>query len=205
MKRYPIPTTSPELEPHHQMLLMPHSGQPLFVGRFLLPAGDRVYSKPLRQSEKKRGKIVAWINHWHDDLIVPQWFGARVSILGLVIPKTQKMVLDNPYLTLIIIRYVSRISGAIQWKEKYLSPTPRYSSYWKGNLRVAFDYGRPTYIYVVYSIGFQTFFVQAFKIVVDSWKFCILLLYILWDDWPISNEQLQEYTLPQPDCQSWWI
>ena len=39
---------------------------------------------------------------------------------------------------------------------------------------------------------FPDFFVQAFKIVVDSWKFSILLLYILW---PImisgSNEQLQ--------------
>ena len=40
---------------------------------------------------------------------------------------------------------------------------------------------------------FPDFFVQAFKIVVDSWKFNILLLYILWDDWPIfmisaSNE-----------------
>ena len=56
-------------------------------------------------------------------------------------------------------------------------------------------------------------FVQAFKIVVDSWKFPMLLLYILWDDWPIfmisrSNEQLQqqlEYTLLKPDCHSWWI
>ena len=34
-------------------------------------------------------------------------------------------------------------------------------------------------IYVVYSIGFQTYFVKAFKIVVDSWKFSILLLYFL--------------------------
>ena len=41
----------------------------------------------------------------------------------------------------------------------------------------------------------------------------MLLLYILWDDWPVfmisaSNEQLQqelEYTLLQPDCHSWWI
>ena len=48
---------------------------------------------------------------------------------------------------------------------------------------------------------------------VHSWKFSILLLYILWDDWPIltisgSNEQLQqemEYTLLKPDCHSWWI
>ena len=60
---------------------------------------------------------------------------------------------------------------------------------------------------------FPTFFVQAFRIVVDSWKFSMLLLYILWDDWPIfmisgSNEQLQqqlEYTLLKPDCHSWWI
>ena len=36
--------------------------------------------------------------------------------------------------------------------------------------------------YVAHSINFQTFFVQAFKIVVDSWKFSMLLLYILWDD-----------------------
>ena len=43
---------------------------------------------------------------------------------------------------------------------------------------------------------FTDIFVQAFKIVVDSWKFSVLLLYILWDDWPIFmilglNEQLQ--------------
>ena len=41
----------------------------------------------------------------------------------------------------------------------------------------------------------------------------MLLLEILWDNWPIlmisaSNEQLQqqlEYTLLKPDCHSWWI
>ena len=66
---------------------------------------------------------------------------------------------------------------------------------------------------MVHSISFLTFFVQAFKIVVDSWKFTMLLLDILWDDRAIfmisgSNEQLQqelEYTLPKPDCHSWWI
>ena len=66
---------------------------------------------------------------------------------------------------------------------------------------------------MVHSISFQTFFVQAFKIVVDSWKFTMLLLYILWDDWPIfmisaSNEYIQqqlEYTLIKSDCHSWWI
>ena len=60
---------------------------------------------------------------------------------------------------------------------------------------------------------FPDFFLQAFKIVVDSWKFSMLLLYILWDDWSIrmisgSNQQLQqqlEYTLLKPDCHSWGI
>ena len=68
-------------------------------------------------------------------------------------------------------------------------------------------------LYEMHTISFQTFFVWAFKIVVDSWKFTRLLLYILWDGWPIfmisaSNEQLQqqlEYTLLKPDCHTWWI
>ena len=57
---------------------------------------------------------------------------------------------------------------------------------------------------------FRDFFVQAFKIVVDSWTFSMLLPYILWDDWIIfmisgSNELLQqelEYSLLKPDCHS---
>ena len=66
---------------------------------------------------------------------------------------------------------------------------------------------------VIILIGFQTFCVQAVKTVVDSWKFSMLLLYIVWDDWPIfrisgSNKQLQKqlvYTLLKPHCYSWWI
>ena len=74
------------------------------------------------------------------------------------------------------------------------------------------------YIYIyIYIRGafnrFPEFFVLACKIVVDSWKFSILLLYNLWDDWPFViisglKEQLQqelEYTLLKPDCHSWWI
>ena len=68
-------------------------------------------------------------------------------------------------------------------------------------------------IHVAHSINFQIFFVQVFKIVVDSWNFNMFLLYIFWDNWPIfmilgSNEQLQqevEYTLLKPYCHSWWI
>ena len=51
------------------------------------------------------------------------------------------------------------------------------------------------------------------KIVLDTWKFSMILLYILCDDWPIFmnsalNEQLQqqlEYIIPKPDCHSLWI
>ena len=56
-------------------------------------------------------------------------------------------------------------------------------------------------------------FVYLLVLVVDSWKFSVFLLYILWDDWLIfmissSNQQLQqelEYILLKPDCHSWWI
>ena len=69
------------------------------------------------------------------------------------------------------------------------------------------------YTYEGHTIGFQTFFVWAFEIGIDSWKFTMLLLSILWDAWPIfmisgSNELLQqqlEYTLLKLDCHSWWI
>ena len=69
------------------------------------------------------------------------------------------------------------------------------------------------YTHTVTSISFQTFFIQAFEIVVNTWKFSMLLLYILWDDWPIfmisglSEQQQQqlEYTLLKPDCHDWWI
>ena len=70
------------------------------------------------------------------------------------------------------------------------------------------------YIYIRGEFNkFPNSFVQAYKIVVDSWTFTILLLYILWDDWPIfmiscSNEHLQqelEYTLLKPGCHRWWI
>ena len=66
------------------------------------------------------------------------------------------------------------------------------------------------YIYIGPSLSFQIFLYRHLKF---SWKFSMLLLYILWDDWPIfmisgSNQQLHqelEYTRLKPDCHSWWI
>ena len=66
-------------------------------------------------------------------------------------------------------------------------------------------------IYVVHLISFQTFFVQAFRIIVDSWKNVIaihLMRYLTNFLISASNEQLQqqlEYTLIKPDRHGWWI
>ena len=56
-------------------------------------------------------------------------------------------------------------------------------------------------------------FPDFFRTGILNCKFSMLLLYILWDDWPTfrisdSKEQLQqqlEYTLLKPDCYCWWI
>ena len=69
------------------------------------------------------------------------------------------------------------------------------------------------YIYEVHTICFRAFFVWAFKIFEDSWKFSMLLLYISLYYWPIlmisgSNKKLLqklEYTVLKPDCHNWWI
>ena len=91
---------------------------------------------------------------------------------------------------------------------------------WKNELRFVQEcyiqnaYTNHIYIYIRGAFNmFPDFFVQAFKIVVDSWKFSMLFLYTLWDDWHISmisasNKHLQqqlECTLLKPDCHSWWI
>ena len=41
---------------------------------------------------------------------------------------------------------------------------------------------------------FPDIFVQAFKIVVDSWIFSMLLLYIVWDGWPIFYDFRFQWT-----------
>ena len=70
----------------------------------------------------------------------------RGSTPGRVIPKTQKMILDAFLLN--TQHYKVRTKGKWSSLEKGITPssTPRCSSYWKGGLRVAFDYSRPTYI-----------------------------------------------------------
>ena len=66
--------------------------------------------------------------------------GDRSSILGRVIPKTKKMVLDTSLLN------TQHFKVRIMWSNpgKGVAPfsTPRFSSYWKGSLQVALEYSR---------------------------------------------------------------
>ena len=78
--------------------------------------------------------------------------GDRASIPRWVIPNTQKMALDASLLNIQYFRV--RIKGKRSNPGKGGTPsiTSRCSSYWKGSLRVALDYGRPTYITVVWAL-----------------------------------------------------
>ena len=61
--------------------------------------------------------------------------------------KLKKWYLIPPCLTLSNIRYVSRVKWSNPGKGVAPSPTPRCSSYWKGSLLVALDYGLLLYFY----------------------------------------------------------
>ena len=64
------------------------------------------------------------------------------SIPGQELPKTQKMVLDAFLLN--TQYYKVWIKG--KWRNPGKVVAPRYSSYWKGTLQVALNYGWPTYL-----------------------------------------------------------
>ena len=65
--------------------------------------------------------------------------------------KLLKWYLMCPCLRLSIIRYVSRVKWSNPGKGEVHPPTPRCSSYWKGNLLVTLDYGRQLYFYFLHT------------------------------------------------------
>ena len=71
------------------------------------------------------------------------------SIPGWVIPKTQKVILDATFLN--TQQYKVWIKGKVeQSREKSApSPTPWCSSYRKGSLLVALNYGCQLYFYII--------------------------------------------------------
>ena len=62
--------------------------------------------------------------------------------------RLKKWYLMPPCLTLSIIRYGSRVKWRNPGKGVAPSPTPWCSSYWKGSLRVTFNYGRQLYLHI---------------------------------------------------------
>ena len=83
--------------------------------------------------------------------------------------KLKKWYLIIPCLTLSNIRYVSWVKWSNPRKRVAPSPTPRWNSYWKGSLLVAFDYGRQ--LYLLSSIYTQ----------LNGFKYCYQIIIIQFD------------------------
>ena len=85
------------------------------------------------------------------------------SIPGCVIPKTLKMVLDNSLFN--TQQYKVRIEGKMEQSRKRStpSPTPRWSSYWKGSLQAILDYSRQLYLLIFNGVGDYILAVSIFQ------------------------------------------
>ena len=94
------------------------------------------------------------------------------SITGRVVPKTQKWYLMPPCLILSIIRYGSRVKWNTQRNGVAPSPIHRYSSYWKGNLRIALDYGRQLFFTFIDNILKQAW--ALFCTQLNGFKYCYI-------------------------------
>ena len=85
------------------------------------------------------------------------------SIPGRVIPKTIKMLLDTSLLN--TQQYKVHIMGKVEQSRERssalpnTSPTPQCSSYWKGSLLVALDYGHQ--LYFMLTISLKTLWIYA--------------------------------------------
>ena len=89
-------------------------------------------------------KILSWnVTKWSlfFDLVL-HWSGRPGFHPRSCHTKTLKMVLDTSLLKLSNIRCISRVKWSNPGKGVAPSSTPRCSSYWKGSLLVALDYGR---------------------------------------------------------------
>ena len=78
--------------------------------------------------------------------------GPETGVQSLVesYQRLKKWYLIPPYLTLGIIRYISRVNWSNPRKKVVLSPPPQCSSNWKESLWIALNYGRPLYLIYIY-------------------------------------------------------
>ena len=72
----------------------------------------------------------------------------RVQSKVVSYQRLEKWHLIPPCLTLVNIRYVSRVKWSNPGKGVALSPSLWCSSYWKGSLLVTLDYSRQLYLYL---------------------------------------------------------
>ena len=79
------------------------------------------------------------------------WIQSRIASYQRLL----KWYLIPPCLTLSNIRYVSRLKWRNPGKEVAPSPTPRCSSYWKGSLLGAFDYGCQLYLIGIFDTKYM--------------------------------------------------
>ncbi len=93
----------------------------------------------------------------------------RSSIPGRVIPKTQKWYLIPPCLAFSTIRWGSRVKWSNPGKGVAPSPAPRWSSYWKGSLRVTLDYSRQLYFTLLYIYIYKQNLAQNISLSFSSW------------------------------------
>ena len=129
--------------------------------------------------------------------------GDHGSIPGRVIPKTLKMVLDTYLLN--TQRYKVHIKGN-PGKGVASSPTPRCSSYRKGSLLVALDYGRqlyffylslPIYIYIYITVCSYLSIYQSIYLSL----FLSFHLFLVWGLLHTPTASLQWDKIPQASVQ----
>ena len=98
--------------------------------------------------------------------------------------RLKKWYLMPPCLTLSIIRYVSRGKWSNPGKRVAPSHTPQCSSYWKGCLQVAIDYGCHLYLYFwsfIHNIPFYygRFACYTFYLSYMSWQTSIVGVFVV--------------------------
>ena len=79
-------------------------------------------------------------------MVRKSWVQSQVELYQ----RLYKWFLIPPCLTLGNISYISRVKWSNPGKGVAPSPTPQCSSYWKGNLLVALEYGRQLYLLTWY-------------------------------------------------------
>ena len=94
-------------------------------------------------------RITGSLALWVECSLVVRETGVQSQVTSY--QRLRKWYLIPPSITLSNIRHVSRVKWSNPEKGVASSPTPWCSSYWKGSLLVALDYGRQLYFTFSYS------------------------------------------------------